>query len=91
MTSFFRLIGTAVADKAAELRRAVRLDQGELRFEWSPSDFSKVPGSPFAYWVSSGIRETFQRLSPFQGRGMSGDCFPVVKERWFRQIPLKHG
>lgn len=27
-------------------------------------DFSLIPGSPFAYWVSHRVREIFQRLSP---------------------------
>jgi hypothetical protein len=59
-------------DKALALRtalRAVAADEPDPRvFEADPAAFALVPGAPFAYWVSDGVRETFRQLSAFEGQ-----------------------
>jgi hypothetical protein len=81
MTAFFRLVSAAAADKAAELHRAVRSDKGELRFDWGPSDFSKVPGSPFCYWVSDEIRQLFNE-SRFEANGRFASVGASTKDNF---------
>ena len=61
MTHFFRVLDASVDEKAGALLRAVRGDE-RRGFSLDPKCFSKVPGSPFAYWVSSHIRDLFSRL-----------------------------
>jgi hypothetical protein len=71
MTTFLRLL--AEDDKASALAAVcARLRQGEADprvFEVAPSAFDAVPGKPFAYWVSDAVRQTFQRLPPFESEG----------------------
>lgn len=52
-------------DKSAALLRAIRAPdeaRGMQRFEVEPASFASVPRSPFAYWVSSGLRELFTKV-----------------------------
>ncbi|WP_296167054.1 hypothetical protein [uncultured Brevundimonas sp.] len=81
MTAFFRLVGTPAADKAAELHEAVKSEQSELRFAWAPSDFSKVPGSPFCYWVSDEVRQLFNE-SRFEGNGRFASVGASTKDNF---------
>ena len=71
MTQFLRLL--AEPDKAAALKTAcARLRQGQPdphHYEVAPQAFDAVPGKPFAYWVSEAVRQTFQRLPPFESEG----------------------
>jgi hypothetical protein len=89
VTVFLRLIGVPVADKADALLSSIRNSESDSRFELSTVEFGRVPGSPFAYWVSRGIRDTFQRLKPFQGSGKSAvsggktlDDFRFLRSWW---------
>ena len=34
-------------------------------FRASAEDFKKIPGSPIAYWMSSGTRNIFHKFNPF--------------------------
>jgi hypothetical protein len=34
-----------------------------------PAAFSKVPNTPFAYWVDDEIRDLFAKLPPFENEG----------------------
>src|SRR5690606_34454471 len=54
-----------------------------------PEQFSAVPGSPFAYWVSDAIRDIFRRFPPLEGnagtvkRGLgTADDFRFVRAWW---------
>ena len=38
-------------------------------FEVDPESFRQIPGAPFAYWVSEGVRGCFQRLPAFESNG----------------------
>ena len=39
-----------------------------IRFEVDPANFSSVPGSPFAYWVSEQLRIAFRDLKQKVGQ-----------------------
>ncbi len=91
MTQFLRLL--ADDDKASALAAVcARLRQGEADprlFEVDPTAFDAVPGKPFAYWVSDAVRQTFQRLPPFESEGRTvkqglatADDFRFVRAWW---------
>jgi hypothetical protein len=98
MTVFIRLLEASVDEKAGELRAALDALRREeapannphrVVFERSPTQFSDVPGSPFAYWVSEAVRSIFGRLDPFQSEGRSAavglqtsDDFRFVRAGW---------
>jgi hypothetical protein len=65
LTVFLR--AASAKDKAVVLRTALRPDVGlgAERFEVNAGTFAKVPGSPFAYWVSREIRDLFSSFQPF--------------------------
>ncbi len=67
MSLFLRLL--EADDKAAALReavQAVRGDQPDRRvFDIDPEGFRQVPGSPFAYWVSSTCLDLFVHYAHF--------------------------
>ncbi len=68
MTHFFRLLNES--DKASALQntcQAFRSGQIESRVFSLPHDsFDAVPGKPFAYWVSSNVRQAFELMAPFE-------------------------
>lgn len=68
MTTFLRLL--ADKDKATNLLTsctALRAAEDDARvFQVAPDSFREVPGAPFAYWVSEGVRSTFVRYGPFE-------------------------
>jgi hypothetical protein len=74
MTVFLRLLEISVEDKPNRLLRAIAVLRDSRKpsvltqflFDGDPEAFRNVPGSPFAYWVSDSIRETFARHSPLQ-------------------------
>lgn len=76
-------------DKAAVLRIAIRepeAAQGKERFEVDAASFAAVPRSPFAYWVSAGLRRLFKELEPFEAEGrvarqggVNGDDFRYLR------------
>ncbi|MBW8191426.1 hypothetical protein K0504_10290 [Neiella marina] len=61
MSIFIRLLFDG--DKEEELKRSVKYhNKGTAReciFYTSPKEFEVVPGSPFSYWVSERVRNTF--------------------------------
>ncbi len=67
MTTFIRLLDVPIDEKPAALKAAVAGD-GAI-FECSPEAFAAVPGSPFAYWVSDRIRNSFTKHPPLQTDG----------------------
>jgi len=91
-TTFIRLL--SAQDKAEALTSAVaalrdgRTEEGVV-FTVDPSSFSKVPNSPFAYWVDDSIRDLFVKLPPFEGEGRTvkqglatADDFRFVRAWW---------
>lgn len=69
---FLRLLQAEDKETAlAEAVMAVRTGEAVKPpiYAVDPEAFGKVPGSPFAYWVSDRIRDLFQELPPFEGDG----------------------
>ncbi len=68
MTTFLRLL--ADKDKAENLLTtctALRSGMNDARvFQVAPESFRVVPGAPFAYWVSEGVRGLFTKLPKFE-------------------------
>ncbi|WP_408890107.1 hypothetical protein ACJ2CR_02560 [Myxococcus faecalis] len=73
MTVFFRLLDAAVDVKASDLLRAI----GELRqlpaevsssttFTREVDAFTRIPTSPFAYWLSDAVQNAFSQAEPFR-------------------------
>jgi hypothetical protein len=79
-------------DKAEALRAAIRepgATRGRQRFEVEAESFRVVPRSPFAYWVSAGLRQLFKELPPFEAEGRTAkqglataDDFRFVRGWW---------
>jgi len=91
VTTFLRLL--AENDKREGLATAcgsLRVGESDPRvFEIAPEAFDAVPGRPFAYWVSNAVRQTFQRLPPFESEGRTvkqglatADDFRFVRGWW---------
>ncbi len=92
MTTFYRLLKDT--DKGAALETAVQADRSgapdtERTFKLNPEVFSKVPNTPFAYWVDEAIRDLFVKLPPFESEGrtvrvglQTGDDFRFVRAWW---------
>jgi hypothetical protein len=65
-TVFLRVLEDS--DKAAALRRAITepgASRDAMRFDVNPTEFSVVPRSPFAYWVSDRLRSLYTELPSF--------------------------
>jgi len=90
---FIRAHDAAPAEKAGALVGRIRaLREGadhEQVFSVDPEQFSAVPGSPFAYWVSDAIRDIFRRFPPLEGNAgtvrvglQTSDDFRFVRAWW---------
>jgi len=75
-TPFFRLLKTPIEDKGEALATQIAAlndnasssdvgEAGETNIA-EPVDFRLIPGTPFAYWVSSAIRQLFETLPSFE-------------------------
>ncbi len=91
-TMFLRVLDSA--DKARSLQSLARVSESDevtnpQRFEVDPSEFSVIPGSPFAYWVSERVRRVYATLPSLAGNGRiaaSGgktlDDFRWIRAAW---------
>jgi hypothetical protein len=86
MTLFIRAV--AADDKAAALKLAISGNSPE-RFTPELDQFSELPGTPFAYWVGAGVRDTFNRFPTVEGDGravrvglQTSDDFRFVRAVW---------
>lgn len=90
MTIFFRLL--ELDDKGAALYQAIQqLAPGKpsySTFVVEAESFQQVPGSPFAYWVSEKVRESFQHLESFEQNGFTASIGTSTKNdfRYVRNI-----
>ncbi|MBL8841982.1 MAG: type II restriction endonuclease subunit M [Planctomycetes bacterium] len=93
MTVFIRLLELPVDLKRDALRDAViAMNAGTCGanvFMAATEQFGDIPNSPFAYWLSNGVREVFGRLAPFESpkrtarQGLStSDDFRFVRVWW---------
>ena len=109
MTTFLRLL--AEKDKVqgiATICTALRSRNSEPRvFQVAPESFRNIPGSPFAYWVSEGLRTSFRRFPALESNGRearigpsTGDDDRYVRACWEvpnavrdngRWVPLNKG
>jgi len=99
---FFRLLKTPIDEKGdalAALIAALNASDAPLpggagegpggqTFALNPTDFTLIPGSPFAYWVSNTTRRLFTKLNPLcewadarVGLG-TGNDFRFVRAWW---------
>lgn len=96
MTTFLRLL--ADKDKANDLLTtcvALRSGEGDARVsQVAPELFREVPGTPFAYWISSAIRNLFNACEPFGSNGRSAqhgcstkDDTRFVRLAWEARLP----
>src|SRR5215510_10697103 len=87
----FRLID--VEDKGDQLAEAIRslplAQTNRVTHVVNPVSFRKVPGAPFAYWVSEDVRRLFTELPLFEGEGRTvkqglatADDFRFVRAWW---------
>ena len=64
-STFIRLVeGNSESAKSAQLLKAREDPNCGWVFHASAGDFSDVPGSPIAYWMSQSMRECFRRGKP---------------------------
>lgn len=62
---FFRLVeGASEAEKDRILKRSLCNSDSSCRFRAASTDFLKIPGNPFAYWVSDALRGSFSVGQP---------------------------
>ena len=86
MTVFIRALHDE--DKAAATRRGTECSSA-ARFDLPTDTLARVPGSPFAYWVSDQLRSIFSELPSVDGgdravkQGLaSADDFRFVRLNW---------
>jgi len=91
VTIFLRLLSES--DKAASLQsKCMSLRAGNADgdvFEVSMDSLGVIPGTPFAYWVSSDIRDAFRNLAVFESEDraarvglQSSDDFRFLRTWW---------
>lgn len=94
---FFRLLDTPIDEKGAMLAdRVTELDARIAEnladginnvFQTNSQSFSLIPGSPFAYWVDSSIRNLFTELPQMQSGGRRV-CFGLSTKDDFQFLRL---
>lgn len=96
-TPFLRLLKSddkeaALSSSVASLRNGTP-DPATV-FSLDPAKFSKVPNSPFAYWVVDEIRDLFTKFPPFESEGRTvkqglatADDFRFVRAWW--EVPAE--
>jgi hypothetical protein len=68
LTVFIAVLGPA--DKAEALRRSCAVDaEPGCRFLVDIANVTRIPGSPFAYWLSDSVRQIFERNIRFEDEG----------------------
>lgn len=68
MTLFVRLLDEPVERKAVALRQALH-SRNACCFDIDPGAFGQIPGSPFAYWISSTVRSVFSKFPLLESDG----------------------
>jgi len=91
MTLFIRLLdesekGAALSRTSTDIRRG---ESPACSSEVEPSEFDKIPGAPFAYWVSNAVRESFETFRTASEEGLvarqglaTADDFRFVRLSW---------
>ncbi|BDU00127.1 BREX-1 system adenine-specific DNA-methyltransferase PglX [Nocardia sputorum] len=63
---FVRLTSLNEEEKCLRLIEAIKDPECEWRFTATSEDFTKVPGSPIAYWLSDAMRAAFAKGRPLK-------------------------
>ena len=95
MSHFLRLIEEN--DRAAALHdlcHSVRAGRVDRRYHFvDPKSFEKVPGKPFAYWISDQVRDLFEVFPQFESDGRivkqglaTADDFRFVRAWWETEL-----
>jgi len=88
---FFRLLNTPIEDKGEILAEQVTTLNAKSyvseTYAANTDEFAKIPGSPFAYWVSTHIRKQFETHSPLQSDDRKA-CFGLSTKNDFRFLRL---
>lgn len=86
-TTFLRIVD--VEDKEAALLTLTKTEKSSRRFDVASTDFSAIPRSPFAYWVSGNVLHLFESLPPLEFAGSTAkqglataDDFRFVRLHW---------
>lgn len=91
MSHFLRLIEESDREVALrDLCHSVRTGKLDRRYHFvDPKSFEKVPGRPFAYWISDPVRDLFEVFPPFESDGRivkqglaTADDFRFVRAWW---------
>jgi len=90
-TVFFRLLKTPIAEKGDALGDQIAAlnggDPGPETFVNETTEFGKIPGSPFAYWVNNRIRDLFRSIPPLQSDDRIA-CFGLSTKDDFQFLRL---
>ncbi|SPL62487.1 BREX-1 system adenine-specific DNA-methyltransferase PglX [Ochrobactrum soli] len=87
--TFIRLVdGSSEAEKAMQLKEAIKNPDCGWFYRASAEDIEKIPGGPIAYWVSTRVRDIFKqerqisaRVSAKQGLG-TGEDSKFFRNHW---------
>jgi len=92
--SFFRLLAEEAKGSALAALVDNEYSSSNNVYCLHPISFSRIPGSPFAYWTSGVIRDLFSSLPSFEGRGRTvkqglatADDFRFVRAWW--EVPTE--
>lgn len=65
--TYIRLVEERTAnDKRINAIEAIKNDLSKRRFTFNQVNFSKIPGSPIAYWISQKVKEVFENGTPLE-------------------------
>ena len=86
MTLFVTLLGDQ--DKATALKSKITMGLGVDVFQVDPDRFTKIPGSPFAYWAAPRFVELFDELDQFASDGRAAVTGMQTNDngRWARLL-----
>lgn len=93
MTTFLRLLTSSISQKGGDLHQQIAILNGGMSadaiFLVDTTDFTMIPGSPFAYWADRHIFDLFQEYDVFENESRvakqglaSGDDFRFLRLWW---------
>lgn len=95
--AFIRVLDTAIGEKGLAILAAVNDADHHVMYTVDPQAFRQIPGSPFAYWTSEGVRRLFVDLPTIESLGFlvqhgasSKNDFRFLRI-WYEVNPAKIG
>jgi type II restriction/modification system DNA methylase subunit YeeA len=95
--AYLRLVdGTSEAEKDAAIREAVKNPYCGWYYRASAANFSKIPGSPIAYWATNRVLEIFSEFQPLSQiakprQGLATSDNDRFLKQWFEVSVLRIG